>query len=330
MLLCVRVFGVVRDSMTKMTLLEMELKLYFEEHKLTNVYVIGLSSTLRDKTLSELYKKMLTMPSASWMIDELVMPWSSFHTQWAGELQKMRSHMVNQPNQPMLWISIAGIQDGEAEHFKHTYLASLMPGFYVPVMELPLRNTKEVIKLAGLDSKDANRTVAVTGMTTNPSYSIPPNLMSGVQCEQIEVWRYNEGQLERAVEYAVKVMLERTAGRGFPVIFDSVQDTPLFENKVSKETVVAAVQKVVVRAGFTLLYTKDGSSSLANKVPEAFADHVEEWVRRWRRREEERILVTDQFISRGWEAPELIAVGYERTENLVMRTVGFCFFIKVE
>ena len=230
----------------------------------------------------------------------------------------------------MLWISIAGIQDGETEHFKHTYLASLMPGFYVPVMELPLRNTKEVIKLAGLDSKDANRTVAVTGMTTNPSYSIPPNLMSGAQCEQINVWRYNEGQqLERALEYAVKAMLKRTAGRGFPVIFGSVQDTPLFGNKVSKETVVAAVHKVV-RACYTLLYTKDGSSSLANKVPEAFADHVEDWVKRWRRREEKRVLVTDQFITRGWEAPQLIAVGGEGTENLVMRTVGFCIFIKVE
>ena len=36
---------------------------------------------------------------------------------------------------------------------------------------------------------------------------------------------------------------------------------------------------------------------------------------------EERVLVTDQFITRGWEAPELVAVGYEGTENLVMRTV---------
>ena len=86
----------------------------------------------------------------------------------------------------------------------------------------------------------------------------------------------------------------------------------------------------VVGACFTLLYTKDGSSSLANKVPEAFADHVEEWVRRWRGREEKRVLVTDQFITRGWEAPQLIVVGFEGTENLVMRTVGFCIFIKVE
>ena len=54
---------------------------------------------------------------------------------------------------------------------------------------------------------------------------------------------------------------------------------------------------------------------------------VEAWVRRWKRGEETRALVTDQFISRGWEAKELVAIGFYSTENLVMRTCGFCFLV---
>ena len=74
-----------------------------------------------------------------------------------------------------MWISIAGIYNGKPGHFKHTYLVSLMTGFHVPVMEFPLRNTKEVIKLAGLDTNNAKKTALIAGvMTSNSFYSIPP------------------------------------------------------------------------------------------------------------------------------------------------------------
>ena len=97
-------FCVVKNQFTtNTTLLEMEVKHYFEEHNLQNVTVLGLPSGHRN-TLSELHKKMLSMPAGSWMIDELVMP--SDHPKWAGELQKMRSHMVGQPGHYLLWISI--------------------------------------------------------------------------------------------------------------------------------------------------------------------------------------------------------------------------------
>merc|ERR1711994_926820 len=122
---------------------------------------------------------MLSMPTGSWIVDELVMPHKGFHGKWAQELQKMKSHIVGQPGHYLLWISIAGIDMGEPKHFKHSYLAPLMSGFHVPVMEFPLRNTKEVIKLAGLDSNNANKTPSVgyTDMKSNPSYSLPPHMM---------------------------------------------------------------------------------------------------------------------------------------------------------
>ena len=63
---------------------------------------------------------------------------------------------------------------------------------------------------------------------------------------------------------------------------------------------------------------------------EATESEVEEWVRRWKRGEERRALVTDESISRGWEVPAVMVIGISDTKNLVMRTCGFCYLIKVE
>ena len=149
-------------------------------------------------------------------------------------------------------------------------------------MEFPLRNTKEVIKLAGLDSNNANKTAHVAAqMVSNPSYSLPPHIISGVQCQQIKVKKNDDAELLKAVEDGSRVMMQRTAGSGFPVLLDSFD--------VSQSTVVAAVQRVV---GPALLYTYHGLEK--NEVTEA---EVEDWLRKWKRGEERRALVTDDRIS---------------------------------
>ena len=45
-----------------------------------------------------------------------------------------------------------------------------------------------------------------------------------------------------------------------------------------------------------------------------------------------RALITDEYVSRGWEAKELLLVieGQLQLENLVMRTCGFCFLIRID
>ena len=108
-------------------------------------------------------------------------------------------------------------------------------------------------------------------------------------------------------------MLQRTAGSGFPV---------LREHLVSASIVMAAVEKV---AGPALLYTYYG-----NQKNEATSAEVENWLKKWKRGKEKRALVTDENISRGWEAPAVMVIGQYYTENLVMRTCGFCFLIKIE
>ena len=74
-----------------------------------------------------------------------------------------------------------------------------------------------------------------------------------------------------------------------------------------------------------LLYTKHGSEK-----NEATSAEMENWLKRWKRGEERRVLVTDEYISRGWEAPAVMVIGEDQTENLVMRTCVFCLLIKLE
>ena len=156
-------------------------------------------------------------------------------------------------------------------------------------------------------------TASIYGAKTNPSYTLPPHILSGVQCQLIKVKKNDAAELSRAVEDGCQVMTQRTAGSGFPVLLDYI---------VSRSRVVAAVQKVV---GPALLYTYRGRGK-----NEATSAEVENWLRRWKRGEERRALVADQNISRGWEAPAVIAIGDYRTENLVMRTCGFCLLIDIE
>ena len=160
----------------------------------------------------------------------------------------------------------------------------------------------------------------MNGISTHPSYSLPFSLLAGVQCQQIKVKKGDDAELEKAVEDGCRAVLDRTGGRGFPVLF--TDDIPvLFESTVSRSSVVAAVQKVV---GDILLYT---NREIGND--NASEADVEEWLKRQKKGEEKRALVVDACLSRGWEADALLAMGTGRgTENLVMRTCGFCFLIK--
>ena len=134
----------------------------------------------------------------------------------------------------------------------------------------------------------------------------------------MKVKKNDRAELSKAVEAGCRVMRQRTARSGFPVLLDLYVSTSI----VSTSTVVAAVQRVVRPV---LLYTSNGSAK--NEATEA---EVENWVRRWKRGDERRALVTDEYISRGWEAPAVMVIGEDNTENLVMRTCGFCLMIKIE
>ena len=79
------------------------------------------------------------------------------------------------------------------------------------------------------------------------------------------------------------------------------------------------------RAGAsTLVYYGDNFNSTCSEV------EVEEWLERRRNGVEERVLIADHYVSRGWEGSHLLVLDLFGTglENLVMRAVGYCALIK--
>ena len=147
-------FVVVRDEYAKFSsLLEMELKDFFhQQHNLQNVEVLGLPTKPED-TLSSLLKEVTTRPQgSSFMVDEFIMPEEREQKQFTKELEQLQNHFEAQPAKPPLWIACAGIQRGEAEHFERSYLTSILPpAFHLPEMDVPLRNTKQTLAMAGLE-----------------------------------------------------------------------------------------------------------------------------------------------------------------------------------
>ena len=215
-----------------------------------------------------------------------------------------------------LWIACAGIEDGELEYFERSYLTSILPpAFHLPEMDVPLRNTKQTLAMAGLEGK---RGVTPLGNGTsthsNPVYKVPKNLMEGVKGKEFLVNDYYDiEEVARVVEEATKEVLRRTGGAGFPLLCDD------YGSRLS------AVKRGVERAGATaLVYHKILPKETCSEV------EVEEWIRKRRSGEEERVLIADQNVSRGWEASHVLVVDLVGTGlgNLVMRTVGYCALVK--
>ena len=224
--------------------------------------------------------------------------------------------LAAQAGKPLLWIVCSGIDQGETEHFKQDYLDTLLPPeFYQLHTSLPLRNTKRVLEAANLEANTDVKDL-FGAIKTNPVYDLPANLIPGVQCSKVFFTDKNDHQgMASVVDAACKEVLGRTGGAGFPVLCDGW-----------KSLQISIVKRGLERAGVTaLVYQRYAKSSCSEA-------EVEEWLRRKRSREEERCLITDEYMSRGWEASHLLVVAFYSTggwENLVMRTVGYCALVKM-
>merc|ERR1712047_236267 len=100
-----------------------------------------------------------------------------------------QNHFEAQPAKPSLWIACAGIEYGEAKHFERSYLTSILPpAFHLPEMDVPLRNTKQTLAMAGLERNKGVKELDVSGGTrTNPVYKVPEHLMEGVEGKEFLV-----------------------------------------------------------------------------------------------------------------------------------------------
>merc|ERR1712227_604360 len=161
-------FVVVRDgTIWRTSLLEMELKDFFhQQHNLKNVEVLGLSTRPED-ALSSLLKEVTARPSgSSFMVDEVILPRDEHNQKFTKELEQLQNHFEAQPAKPPLWIACAGIVGGEAEHFERSYLTSILPpSFHLPEMDVPLRNTKQTLAMAGLEGNLKVKELNLPGAT---------------------------------------------------------------------------------------------------------------------------------------------------------------------
>ena len=317
-------FVVVRDEDAKLTsLLEMELKYFFyTQHKLQNVKVLGLP--IHPKyTLSNLYKEVTNRPPGSWMVDEFVMPgqlnekaMTRLHQQFANKLGQLQKHLEAQASKPLLWIACAGIVAAEANHFERSYLTSILPpAFHLPEMDMPLRNTKKTLAMAGLESNTKVKSMDnfAPSVETKPVYRVPDRLMTGVEGKTFLVNnKDDEDEVARVVEGACREIFRMTGSDGFPLLCRDYNST------------ISKVKRGVERAGATALIYRWDSKESCSEV------EVEEWLRK-RRIREKKVLIADDDVSRGWEATAVLVIdldGFAGFENLVMRTVGYCVLVK--
>ena len=229
-----------------------------------------------------------------------------------------QNHIEVRPGKHHLWIACAGIEHCEVKHFEQSYLNGMLPPvFRLPQMEMPLRNTKQTLAMAGLKRNTDVKELSNSGgpsTNTNPVYNVPKLMIAGIEGKQFLVKnREDADEVESAVEAACKDVFGRTGGYGFPILLDC-----WYESKIR------IAKRGVERAGATaLVYT--GLSK--ERCSEA---EVEEWLRRRRNGEEKRCLIIDSAVSRGWEASHALVFALYRTglENLVMRTVGYCALVK--
>ena len=99
-------------------------------------------------------------------------------------------------------------------------------------------------------------------------------------------------ELERVVLEAAKEVLRRTGSAGFPLLCNDLLTSTL-----------SSVKKGVERAGATaLVYNDDLLEETCSEV------EVEEWIRKRRSGEEERVLIADHDVSRGWECSHVLVV----------------------
>ena len=154
-----------------------------------------------------------------------------------------------------------------------------------------------------------------TGTNTNPVYKVPAYLMEGVEGKEFLVNNYDdEEEAARVIEEATKEVLRRTGGAGFPILCTDYGGS-----------MISAAKRGVERAGATaLIYHEELEEESCSEV------EVEEWLRRRRSGKEERVLIADHYVTRGWECSHVLVVHLNGAalELLVMRAVGYCALVK--
>ena len=100
-------------------------------------------------------------------------------------IQNVVKHAQKLHNLPRIWIALAGIKNATAKSFESVSLQKFSPGFTIAVLDMPLRTTKAVRQMAGLDGPNVQMIANVTSkVKTCINFTLPPHLISGAAEEK--------------------------------------------------------------------------------------------------------------------------------------------------
>ena len=97
-----------------------------------------------------------------------------------------------------MWLAVAGIYKGEAEHFTMENMQAVFPSppFHIPDLRYPLRSTRKIVETA---IQDKNKTpVYVAGnMKSKVDIEFPDNLVEGIEPDILE---FKKGKVEKKLK----------------------------------------------------------------------------------------------------------------------------------
>ena len=116
-------------------------------------------------------------------------------------------------------MSVAGYDAVGGDTPAMSTIESTFSMFHLPVMSIPLRSTREVLAMAGMDGGISSSKVVAGFTASGASYSIPPLLLPGLPVITVRVLdKKNKEEVVTAVRSAREEMTVRTGARGVPVL----------------------------------------------------------------------------------------------------------------
>jgi hypothetical protein len=257
-----------------------------------------------------LEEKLKDYTNHSVYVDELFLPRVEEHSKMAEDLDKLLPLL----NGCCLWLAIAGIYKGKLEDFGK--LKQVFKSFYIPVLRFPLRSTRAIVSEALPDT--TNTTVQIgPAYLTHIDIDLPDNLVEGVAPVYFKFLDPTDRhELFKAILKAFQ-LVQQTEGTSGVTILTNGYGIQHFET-------ISGAAKDAGRP-IPLWYScKDGEGDST--------DRVAEWLV-----QRDRDLVTDDWISRGWEDTTIIVVNMRnketsmsRIENLAMRTISRLIIVQSE
>ena len=306
----------------KTTLLEMELRQEFSNFsniKFKNIPLNSDPTTLGSPLLSWAQSD----PGAAFFIDEAALPADDQKLSSLSEqLSKVVTILTN--GKGMLWMTVAGYY-GNINPTVPTMstMETTFPMFHLPVMNIPLRSTREVLVMAGVEGETSSiKYIAGSLKTSPPIYTIPPLLLPGLPGITERVLdRKNKEEVVKAVKSAREKMTGKTRAKGVPVLCTG-HTKDLF-SFVREGLLMATIQGGTLNNAERVITYTSADEGVGEEVVSSWLDkHNKSWLAD--KDEEERDLLTDQLNSKGWEAPAIMIVDlwdskFYGVENVIMR-----------